>query len=143
MKVHEASKAKKLSNKEFLEIYGEEHNLKSHLSKLPKELEEELFGEEKKIETTEPESTETVDSAETIVVGGQDEGKDDCIQDSVDDDSEGSVKSDDGVERVLPDSSEHVQELGECPYTNQEIRIGCKGCGNKSPMWKWRHILDA
>jgi hypothetical protein len=103
MKVHEASKSKKMSNKEFLEEYGEEYNLKSHLSKIPAELEEELFGQEKKIETPEPEPTETVDSAETVVVE---------VQEPV------------------------IEKAPECPYTKEQVRLGIRGCGNKSSMWR-------
>ena len=63
MKAYEAIKKLKADRKEFLEQYG----IKSHMSNIPPELEAELFGEEKKIET-EPEPTQTVDSAETDVV---------------------------------------------------------------------------
>lgn len=63
MQAYEAAKKLKMENKEFLEKYG----MKSHMSKLSEDLVAELFGEEKKIEA-EPEPTETVDSAETVVV---------------------------------------------------------------------------
>ena len=72
MQAYEAIKRLKADRKEFLEQYG----LKSHMSKIPADLEAELFGEEKKIQT-EPEPTAgtdtteattiTVDSAETLV----------------------------------------------------------------------------
>lgn len=63
MKAHEAIKLLKADRKEFLEKYG----IKSHLSKIPSELETELFGDEKKI-YQEPEPAQTVDSAETELV---------------------------------------------------------------------------
>ena len=63
MKVYEASKLLKISNKEFCELYG----TKSHMVKLSAELEAELFGEEKKI-PTEPEPEKAVDSTEAPAV---------------------------------------------------------------------------
>lgn len=62
MKAYEAAKLLRVSNKEFLT----EHNLKSHMSKVPPELEAELFGGEKKIQAGQEEAP-TVDRAETVV----------------------------------------------------------------------------
>ena len=103
----------KADRKEFLATYG----LKSHMSKLPDSLVEELFGEEKKIQT-EPEQTQTVDSAETDVVEVATIGE--LVQDS-------GVKSSD---------------VETCPYTERTIRKSMKMLGNKSPCWKWRHTLN-
>jgi len=64
MKAYEAAKLLKISNKEFIEKY----EVKSHLSKLSDELEAELFGEEKKIETARPERAEEPDTPEADVV---------------------------------------------------------------------------
>jgi hypothetical protein len=64
MKVYEAAKLLKITNKAFLEEYG----LKSHLSKLPEALEAELFGDEKKTEEAGEPVTETINSAEADVV---------------------------------------------------------------------------
>ena len=64
MKAYEAAKLLKMDNKTFLETYG----IKSHLSKLPEELEHELFGDEKKIEEARPETEAAVDIPEADVV---------------------------------------------------------------------------
>jgi len=113
MKVHEASKAKKMSNKEFLAEYGEEFNLKSHMSKLPVELEAELFGEEKKIEEAVEEQTETVDSAEAVVV------------------------------EVEPEPVVEIESKEECPVSLEELQGGINGLGGKYKHYKWKHLLDA
>ena len=63
MKAYEAAKKLKMENKDFLAEYG----IKSHSSNITPELEAELFGEEKKIET-EPQGTETATTAETVVI---------------------------------------------------------------------------
>jgi len=63
MQAYEAIKRLKADRKEFLEMYG----LKSHMSKIPAELEAELFGEEKKIQTG-AEPTEATDRTEAIVL---------------------------------------------------------------------------
>jgi len=63
MKAYEAIKLLKADRKEFLEQYG----IKSHMSKIPAELEAELFGVEKKIQA-EPEPAPTVDTPEAIPV---------------------------------------------------------------------------
>ena len=123
MKVYEASKSKKMSTKEFLEVYGEEYNLKSHLSKIPAELEEELFGQEKKIETPKPEPTETVDSAETVVVEDID-----LVEEVL-----AEIEGKEVHKPIVKD--EKVPSL-------EEIELGIRGCGSKSSMWKWRHLLD-
>ena len=103
----------KADRKEFLATYG----LKSHMSKLPDSLVEELFGEEKKIQT-EPEQTQTVDSAETDVV--EVATLDELVQDS-------GVKS---------------SEVETCPYDEATIRRSIRCLGNKSSAWKWRHTLN-
>jgi hypothetical protein len=115
MKAYEAAKLLKLSNKEFLEKYG----IKSHMSKVPEDLEQELFGDEKKIEEAGQTGTETVDSAETVVV------------DPVD-----AVEEDEFP--VL-----NTDETGEiCPYSIEEIELGIRCLGGKAPQYKWRHLLN-
>lgn len=64
MKAYEAAKKLKMKSKDFCRQY----NIDSHLSVLEDALVEELFGEEKKIDEARPEATQTVDSAETVVV---------------------------------------------------------------------------
>ena len=61
MKAYEAAKKLGISSRKFSERYG----LDSHLCTVPKEIEAELFGDEKKI-MEEQTYTETVDSAKTI-----------------------------------------------------------------------------
>jgi len=115
MKAYEAAKKLDIPTKEFLETYG----VKSHLSKLPAELEAELFGDEKKIETV-PEPTQTVDTAEAVVVEitGREEG--------------------------LPETTGTGNNITEqeCPYTEQQILRSCRLLGNKSPCWAWRHMVN-
>ena len=65
MIAYEAAKLLEISNKEFLETYG----IKSHLSKISTDLEAELFGDEKKTYEAPETVTQTVDSAETVIVG--------------------------------------------------------------------------
>ena len=122
MKVFELSKKLKKSNKDLIaEI--DDPRVKSHLSKVPEDILAEFDVEEKKIET-EPEPTATVDkdedavvtvdSAETIVV----EVKEEVVNEKV------------------PKSTEET-----CPYSIEEIRMGCRCLGNKAPQWKWRHLI--
>lgn len=63
MKVYELAKALKRESKDLCK----EYELKSHLSNVPEDLVAELIGDEKK-NTTEPEPTQTIDSAETVIV---------------------------------------------------------------------------
>jgi hypothetical protein len=63
MKAYEAAKLTGMKSKAFCEQYG----IKSHTSKIPADLEEQLFGEEKKTET-EPQPETPVDSVEAVVV---------------------------------------------------------------------------
>jgi hypothetical protein len=107
MKAYEAAKLLKMSNKDFLK----EYDIKSHMSNIPTELEAELFGVEKKIQTGQA-GTETVDRAETTVVTVDTE--------------------------VVTTAEEVVTE--KCPVDIATIRAGINGCGNKSCYWKWRHL---
>ena len=110
MQAYVAAKLLKMSNKEFLKQY----ELKSHMSKVPAELEAELFGEEKKIQTGQA-GTETVDRAETTVVAV------------------------DAITEVVTEEVEAVTDE-ECPYTPAEIELGIRCLGGKAPQWKWRHL---
>ena len=140
MQVYKGAKQLKISNKELINLI-DRPDVNHHMDKIPEDLLEDLGLVEKKISASEPESTQTVDSAETVMVGEENESETDSTDNDADANSESSIESDDGAECVLSDSSEHVQELGECPYTKEEIALGCRGCGNKSTMWKWRHLI--
>ena len=111
MKIYEASKILKKSNKELLAEINDPR-VKSHLSKIPEDILAEL-GLEKKIKEAIAEPTKTVDSAETDVV-----------------DSEPSKPS------KAPELPKEV-----CPYTAEEIELGIRCVGNKGQHWKWRHII--
>lgn len=115
MKVHEATKKLKVSNKEFIQQYAD-HGITSHLSKIPHELEAELFGDEKKI-NAEGQGSQTADSAETVVVGEV-------------------VQKTEGVSKTADAGTE------ECPYTTKQIKRSIQIFGSKSPCWKWRHLMD-
>ena len=124
MKVYELAKIQKISSKDLIAELNDPR-IKSHLSVVPADILTELEGEEKKIKTT-TESTQTVDSAETVVVG------------------EAPVKAPETPVKAFvspeptPDPSEDI-----CPYTIAEIELGCRCLGNKSKQWKWRHLLNA
>jgi len=109
MQAYEAIKRLKLDRKAFLE----EHGLKSHMSKLPDALVEELFGEEKKIQTG-AEGAPEVDSTEAVVVEVADE--------------------------TLPETEtvSVTPESEACPFTPRQIAKSIRCLGNKSPCWKWR-----
>ena len=143
MQAYEAIKILKMDRKEFLEKY----DLKSHLSKIPPELEAELFGEEKKIKTEPKQETGadtveapalTADSAETEVVDV--EIAEDATTGEKDECKQAQDGNDDGA-----DSTVDIGDLDssvDCPYDKDTIRVSIRGLGNKSPCWKWRHILD-
>ena len=144
MQAYQAIKMLKADRKEFLATYG----LKSHMSKLPDSLVEELFGEEKKIQT-EPEQTQTVDSAETDVVeiGEQDECEQtqDDTNDSID--STGDTHTVDSglvatIGELVQDSGVKSSDVETCPYDEATIRRSIRCLGNKSSAWKWRHTLN-
>lgn len=42
---------------------------------------------------------------------------------------------------VVVSAPEKTEE--ECPYTVEQVARHIKILGNKSPAWKWRHIVDA
>ena len=162
MKVYEASKKMKITNKEFCEEYG----LKTHMSKLPTSLEAELFGEEKKIQTAE-ELTETIDSAETVVLGDGVPFKPLATVEEVSAKREKPPEKPVGplveaeVTQSTPDelpTHKGLEYTGECRhptiplskqiigdevchYTVAEIEIGIRCLGNKGKQWKWRHLL--
>ena len=114
MKAYEAIKRLKMDRKEFLELYG----IKSHMSNIPVELESELFGSEKKIQV-EQERTQTVNSAETIVVGEPPEPI---------------------VEPIVAEIPE-TKTAEECPYSLHTIKRSIQIFGGKSKLWKWRHLI--
>ena len=118
MKAYEAAKKLGIDNKAFIEEYG----LKSHLSRVPDELEAELFGSEKKI-VEEQAQPQTVDSSETVVVG-----------DAGEPDPELTVSA------KKPVTSEQVK--GECPFPLDVVRRQIRMNGNKSKCWQWRHLVD-
>ena len=120
MQAYQAIKMLKIDRKEFLATHG----LKSHMSKLPDSLVEELFGEEKKIQAK-PEQAAAVDTAEADVVGA----------DVVDADVL-------GTDVLVQDHGVKSSEVETCPYTERQIRRSVRLLGGKSPAWKWRHILD-
>ena len=121
MKVFEASKKRKQSNKEFLEEF-KEYGMTSHLSKLPDELVEELFGSEKKTDA-QGQGAQSVDSAETVVVN----------------DVKAETKQDTVVQETTTVSAGAEDD---CPWTVREIKRSIQIRGNKSPLWKWRHLMD-
>jgi hypothetical protein len=45
----------------------------------------------------------------------------------------------DVVTPVEPTSDE---QSTECPYTKEQIELGIRCLGNKSPVWEWRHIIE-
>jgi hypothetical protein len=122
MKVYEAAKKLGISNKEFCKEYG----TKSHLSKISTELEEQLFGGSNEDEVH---TTETVSGSDT-------EGSSVVIEAPVD---SGEVSGPDG-DGIEPDAPQPVE--ADCPYTLAEIELGIRGLGNKSPCWKWKHLLN-
>jgi hypothetical protein len=143
MKVYEVAKKLKIKSKELIKQI-DDPRIDHHLDTVPEDILATLDVEEKKIGKAKPEPTKTVDSAETVLVGGEsNESKTDSNKDSVDVNCESTIKTDECFEHILPNSSEHVSESEECPYTSEQIRTGIRGCGNKSSMWKWRHLLDA
>lgn len=109
MKAFEAAKKQGMEAKEFCK----EHGIKSHLSKISAELEAELFGDEKKTET-EQAATETVDSAETVIVGAP------------------------AKDEVKPEKP--VEE--SCPVDLATLELSIRGRGGKSPYYKWKHLLN-
>ena len=113
MKVHEASKILKKSNKELLAEINDPR-VKSHLSKIPEDILAEL-GFEKKITEAVAEPTKTVDRAETIVV--------------------------DKSEEELHAELQPVVPVEDCPYTPEQIELGIRCLGNKGPHWKWQHLI--
>ena len=114
MKIYELAKIRKISSKELI-VELNDPRIKNHLSVVPADILE-LEGEEKKIETTEGQ-TQTVDSAETVVVGNPPETP---------------------AEPLV--STEPVIE--PCPYTPAEIELGCRCLGSKGKHWQWRHMLN-
>jgi hypothetical protein len=98
------------------------------LSKLPEALEAELFGDEKKTEEAGEPVTETINSAETSVVGEPNE---------IERSDNGNIRLD--TKTVSGDQASAGAEV-ECPYTPRQISKGIKLAGNKSPCWKWRHL---
>jgi hypothetical protein len=124
MKAFEAAKKLGMKPKEFCEEYG----VKSHLSKITEELEAELFGGEKKIET-EQETTETVDSAETVVLGGEDDNKINA--------DEVEVQETDNANKPVEKAPEEV-----CPVDLETLKLSLRGCGGKSPYYKWKYLLN-
>lgn len=109
MQVYQGAKKLGISNKELIALI-DEPQVNHHMDRIPEDQLEDLGLVEKKIIEEPPESTKTIDSAETDVVE---------------------------VEVVQP----AVAEKEACPYTIAEIKLGCRGCGNKSSMWKWRHLI--
>lgn len=67
MKVYEVAKSMKIKSKELIKLIGDPR-VDHHLDTIPDDILETLEVEEKKIETPEPERTQTVDSAKTDVV---------------------------------------------------------------------------
>ena len=113
MKVHEAAKLKKMSNKDFIKMV-DDPRITSHMNKLPEELEAELFGEEKKIKEAVAEPTQTVDSAETVVV------------------------------ETTPEPIAKTKPIEEpCPVDLVTLELSIRGIGGKSPYYKWKYLLDA
>lgn len=111
MKLYELSKKTGIS----VEQLKEELGYKSHMKKVPDSVVAEYLGEEKKIET-EQEGTQTVDSAETVV-----------------------VETSDVVEPPVIET----ESKEECPVSLEELRGGINGLGGKYKHYKWRHLLDA
>jgi hypothetical protein len=122
MKAYEAIKRLKVDRKEFLEQYG----IKSHMSKIPPELEAELFGEEKKIQTGQA-GAEGVDSSEAVVLVPVVEEEDTKAEE---------------VAQNPPDIVNDYTDAKECPYTLEEIALGLRCLGSKGKMWEWRHLLN-
>lgn len=114
MKVHEAAKKLGISTKVFLETYGEERGIKSHLSNLPESLVDELFGEEKKIQA-ESEPTQTVDSGQADLV-------------------ELTAFPETGTKAVI--------RTKECPISKADLRVSICCLGNKSPYYEWKDMLN-
>ena len=139
MKVHEASKILKKTNKELLAEINDPR-IKSHLSKIPADILAEL-GLEKKTTEAPAEPTQTVDSAETVIIGESNESELDSIQDDVEVDCKATDVPDGVSGDVLQDSVGHVQEPEGCPYSPEQIELGIRCLGNKSAQWKWRHII--
>lgn len=140
MQVYQGAKQLKLSNKELIELI-DKPEVDHHMDRIPDEMLEDLGLIEKKIQTTEQEPTETVDSAETVTLGEANEGETDSIENDVDVDSESSIESNDGAEGVLSDGDGDVRELGECPYTTEQIKLGIRCLGGNAPQYKWRHLI--
>jgi hypothetical protein len=122
MQVYQGAKQLKISNKELIQLI-DIPEVDHHMDKIPDELLEELGLVEKKIETPEPEPTETVDSAETVVVEDID-----LVEEVL-----AEIEGKEVHKPIVKD--EKVPSL-------EEIELGIRGCGNKSSMWKWRHLLD-
>jgi len=118
MKIYEASKILKKSNKDLIAEIGDPR-ITSHLSKIPEDILATL-GLEKKTTQAEPKPAQTVDSTETVFVG-----------------------TEYVAENLNPDVelSKQVVEDEVCPYTAEEIELGIRCVGNKGPHWKWRQVI--
>lgn len=121
MKVYEASKLLKKDNKELIKELNDPR-ITSHLSKLPPEIEAELFGEEKKIEEAAAEPTKTVDSAETVLVNEKPKAE---------------PKPEPAPVVEIPSKED------TCPVDLETLELSIRGIGGKSPYYKWKHLLNA
>lgn len=142
MKVHQLSKKLKISNKELL-AQMDDPRVTSHLSKVPEDILAQFDVEEKKIETGEK-STETIDSAQTIVVGDKDEDENESHENSLDATEESTIVPDVVVVETDKDvgNSSGIREQGTCPVDKETLKVSLRGLGSKSPYFKWKHILD-
>ena len=133
MKGYEAAKKLGITSGEFCEQY----DLGSHMQKIPDELEAELFGSEKKI-MEEQACTETVDSAETVLVDVEA-----SLEAEVEDEAQEDIEEDgkEDIEEVVEESIEEVKPVLKCPVDLETLKTSLRGCGNKSPYWEWRHLV--
>lgn len=125
MKVYEASKLLKRDSKEFIKELNDPR-ITSHLSKLPPEIEAELFGAEKKIEEAAAEPTKTVDSAETVMVNEKPKAE-----------PKAEPKPEPKPVVEIPSKED------TCPVDLETLELSIRGIGGKSPYYKWKHLLNA
>jgi CRISPR/Cas system-associated endonuclease/helicase Cas3 len=51
-------------------------------------------------------------------------------------------KTVDSAETIVVGEPPKKEEPEECPFSLRQIEVGNRCLGNKSPTWKWRHLLN-
>jgi hypothetical protein len=115
MKVFELAKELKIKSKALLNEI-DDPRVTGHMSKVPESIVAELLGEEKKTQEAPAEPEAVVDSTETVSI-------------------EAPI--------VAPEPVVEAKPVEVCPVDLVALKGSINGLGGKSPLYKWKYLLDA